>query len=226
MIWESGPWKVELVRMVERSERLYERLWHVPTNEWTSACRDMQIERAVFMSAFIVRKLMDSGKLSFQVETCTIEATTHQPRDERIPDSITWEKIDRYYDLDSKQTTEVRFRDLLNWIIHTYVFVEHVESDHAGGVRTIGFYCNSDRTRGRELLYVFWNAYKRALWRVANDDVVEICQIRDALGNEAILRSAVPLTPEARAEWHSRHQETMEEYMNRWYAYYGSPDRP
>ncbi len=100
----------------------------------------MQIERAVFMSAFIVRKLMDSGKLSFQVETCTIEATTHQPRDERIPDSITWEKIDRYYDLDSKQTTEVRFRDLLNWIIHTYVFVEHVESDHAGGVRTIGFY--------------------------------------------------------------------------------------
>jgi len=87
-------------------------------------------------------------------------------------------------------------------------------------------YCNSDRTRGRELLYVFWNAYKRALWRVANDDVVEICQIRDALGNEAILRSAVPLTPEARAEWHSRHQETMEEYMNRWYAYYGSPDRP
>jgi hypothetical protein len=209
--------------MVERSEYLHDRLFQFAEDDWTRRCRDMQMERAVFLTAFIVRKLMESGKLSLQVETRTIEVMSYPIRDRRLPDSMNWERIERLYDLTKEQAKRVRLRDLLNWIIHTYVWVERAETDHAGGAYFTGFYCNSDRTRGLELLYVPWSAYKRALWAVACDDVVSVLHARDSLGNEVVLRSAVNITPQMSNEWYEKYRETIADFMHRWYDYYGYP---
>ncbi len=45
----------------------------------------------------------------------------------------------------SSSRERVPLRHLTNWIIHSYVFVPEVRSDHAGSSTLTDFYCNSNR---------------------------------------------------------------------------------
>jgi hypothetical protein len=197
MMWESGPWKLELYRLVLRCERQFNQLSRVPRKDWwEDAVQTMQMEKAVFLSAFIVRKLVDSNRLSMQVENCQTQVESFSPRNPSVvPDSMNWEKIDRFYDLDHPQSASVALRELVNWLIHSFTFLIDVRSDHAGGLVPTGFWCNSDRTRRRELVRVGWKDYKELLGRVVHDDVVEISFHQDGLGGYQELRSAVPSSP-------------------------------
>jgi hypothetical protein len=67
-MWESGPWKQELFRTVHRCEREFAALGRLRRpSAWDEAVRGQRAEKAVFLSAFIIRKLMDSDRLSVQV---------------------------------------------------------------------------------------------------------------------------------------------------------------
>ncbi len=95
------------------------------------------------------------------------------------PDSMNWEQLDRFYDLSAGAPERVRLRDLTNWIIHSYVFVPEVRSDHAGSSTLTGFYCNSDRLRADRLLRVAWPDFRTAMQAVAHDDIVDMVTVRD-----------------------------------------------
>jgi hypothetical protein len=197
MMWESGPWKLELYRLVLRCERQYNQLSRVPHKDWwEGAVQTMQMEKAVFLSAFIVRKLIDSNRLSTQVEESQTQVQIHPLLDPAVaPDFMNWEKIETFYDLDHAHVRSVPLRDLVNWLIHSFTFLIEVRSDHAGGSVPTGFWCNSDRTRRRELVRVGWTDYKELLRRVIHDDVVEISFHRDGHGGYVERRSAVHSGP-------------------------------
>jgi hypothetical protein len=151
-MWESGPWKQELFRTIERCEREFAALGRLPRpSAWDAAMRGQRAEKAVFLSAFIIRKLMDSGRLSIQVEDSAVPVLRSSVRaDQGAPDLMNWEQLDRFYDIDNGLKAAVRLRHLTNWIVHSFVFLPEVESDHAGSDRLSAFWCNSDRTRGCE----------------------------------------------------------------------------
>jgi hypothetical protein len=100
----------------------------------------MQMEKAVFLSAFIIRKLIDSNRLSKEVEKSGTPVQIHLLRDpDAAPDSMNWEKIDDFYDLDHAEMRSVPLRELVNWPIHSFTLLIDVQSDHAGGLIPTGF---------------------------------------------------------------------------------------
>jgi hypothetical protein len=141
MMWQSGPWKLELYRLVLGCERKYNKLSRLRNGGWwEDAVQGMQMEKAVFLSAFIVRKLIDSNRLSMQVEEPQTQVQIHALLDPDVaPDSMNWEKIERFYDLDDAHVRSVPLRDLVNWLIHSFTFLIDVRSDQAGGLVPTGF---------------------------------------------------------------------------------------
>jgi hypothetical protein len=199
-MWQSGPWKLELGRLIRRCEDTYVQMSRMREQTWwEDAVQTMQMEKAVFLSAFITRKLVDSERLSMQVEATTLRVEAFLARDPDIaPRPDNWENLDRFYDLDKGHARDVQMRQLVNWIIHSFAFIVEVRSDHASGHVPVAFWCNSDRTRVKEILRVPWVEYKRLLTAVQEDDVVEMQTLRDGKGGHRQLRSNAPLTPQQR----------------------------
>jgi hypothetical protein len=215
VIWESAPWKVDLIRTVDMCESQFSRMSRVKhLSSWAAVVRDQQVEKAVFLSAFIVRKLMDSHRLSAEVEDGEVHVKMFPPGTaERVPDSLNYDRLTDFYDMEKGRRASVPLRQLVNWIIHSYVFVHEVRSDLAGGSLVVGFYFNSDLSRDRQLVRIDWVEYRRVLRDVAKDEVVEIMTLRDGRGREVQLRSAAHLTASQRAAFRRRHQKFIEETM-------------
>ncbi len=153
MIWDSKGWKdellsnaraIEAIRFKRRSER-----------------RSFLLERAMFLSAYIMRKLWEARKLSTAWEDRRVPCIVH-PLKKREPDRLNWHRIDEHFNLESPKADFLTALELCHRLIHSYVFVE-VE-----GVRQSisGFYFASDQTK------------RRGLWFVAIDDMLDL--IREA----------------------------------------------
>lgn len=213
MMWHSGPWKLELIRMVDRCERQFVQMGRLRGQTWwEDAVRMQQVEKMVFLSAFIVRKLADSRVLSVQVEDAQILVESFSLRSPNwVPDSMNWERLDQHYDLAAGRSERVPMRHLVNWIIHSFVFIPEVRSDHAGSELITGFYCNSDRLRNDRVVRVSWESFRGLLDGVARDDVIDVVTVRDGRGREAQLRSSLPIGPAEKAAFYSRHEDFVRE---------------
>lgn len=213
MISDSGPWKQELQRTIDRCEREYQQLSrqrHLP--EWEQRVLNQRAEKAVFLSAFIVRKLADSLRLSVEVEDSNIKVTRYPSRNpEEGPHSTNWDRIHQFYDLDSPRPDRVPVRHLINWIIHSFAFLHEVRSDLAGGAVLEAFYVNSDRTRKKDLLRVGWADYRVLIDEIVSDHVVAIKTYRSPNGDEVQLRSRAPFTAQDMLEFERRHDPFIRE---------------
>lgn len=198
MIWESEPWKQELRRTLARVDQR-RRLEAVrPLRRFQSESRSLLIyEQSLFMSAFIIRKLSDSQRLSFQAERQMVSCSAYPARDRsRLPDSMNWERVDRFYDLDRPSLGRVPLRRLVNLLIHSYVFgiTRNVGLDEYSSRPSpmTDFLVNSDQSR-KELFRIGWHDYRIAAHRIVEDDVIALTTHRDGHGGETALRSAIKL---------------------------------
>jgi hypothetical protein len=123
-----------------------------------------------------------------------------------LPDSLNWDDLPRFYDMNNPRGETVALRHLVNWVIHSFVFIPEARSDHAGSSTLTGFYCNSDRTRGRQVIRVDWVDYHDALSAVARDQVIELRTIRNGRGKEIQLRSNKHLTAEEVQIFYAEHE--------------------
>jgi hypothetical protein len=142
MIWESGPWKDELLanaRVLEQYANSTRR----------SGRRSFRIERAVFLSAYVMRKLWESGKLSSSWQRRKVFCIFHPPKT-RKPDRLSWHRIDEHYRLDISKSDSVTAIEFCHRLIHSYVFIE-VEGP---GKTVVGFFFASDQTKNRGLWFV------------------------------------------------------------------------
>jgi hypothetical protein len=124
---------------------------------------------------------------------------------------MNWEQLDRFYDIANGLDVAVRLRHLTNWIVHSFVFLAEVESDHAGSDRLSAFWCNSDRTRGSEVIRVAWPDYRRAVQLVVDDNVVSAIMLRDGQGSYRQLLSAALITTEQQDAFRQRHASFIDE---------------
>jgi hypothetical protein len=127
------------------------------------------------------------------------------------PHSTNWDRIHQFYDLDSPRPDRVPVRHLINWIIHSFVFLHEVRSDLAGGAVLEAFYVNSDRTRKKDLLRVGWANYRVLIDEIVRDDVVAIRTYRSPNGDEVQLRSRTPFTAQDMLEFERRHDSFIRE---------------
>ena len=139
MIWESGPWKMQLVRDAGRIRRLAKtRLNPDAENEREY----VKIERLIFLTAYSMRKLWEANKLSTSWNDQKLQCSKY-PIKGNIPDSLNWHHIGRHYDLNAGRRDFIRPEEFCDRIIHSFIF-QLVETEQ--GVPD-SIYFASDRMR-------------------------------------------------------------------------------
>lgn len=102
MIWDSVPWKQEIKRRASSLRRRKKQ------KRW-GAASIAKLEQEVFYAAFAVRKLIQSFKVSDEVESITIVAEKYPPTN-KVTDVMNWHQIDELYDLSKKELTDFALR--------------------------------------------------------------------------------------------------------------------
>jgi hypothetical protein len=202
MIWESWPWK----QLLGESElRLLDSLQSVSTAaEDVEDLKAAQLEMHIFNTAYALRKLLDSGKLSFQAEQAAVLCTEYNAKGEAFPDTLTADRVFRFYDFDNPLQRSFAVRDLVNRLIHSCVFLfEYVDENNDA---PFAFVFNSDNTRNK-IWRIEWVDYHHLLSLVAHDDVTDVELQRDGRGLELWLRSNEPITDRLRSEFVSSYQK-------------------
>lgn len=163
MVHESYPWKLDLQRRKryilkhntsEQFEKKFDSTYSI-------------IEKCVFYSAFIIRKLIDcGGKLSDEADRYTLKVKSTRPIKpidilHRWPEenSHDWEKV---------QTFTMNGKDICNWLIHSYIFF--FEFDENGAV--INFCVSSDYDRNKVLYMILISDWVKYMDYISSDDVV------------------------------------------------------
>ena len=141
MIWESAHWKEPLAKDADIIERWAAKTRHTPR-------RYTIMERKIMLSAFVMRKLMHSGKLSTSFADRQIGVAWFPSKSNRITTQNA-HQIDKLYSLDMGRKKPVPVRRLLDQIIHSLAFVLHLAEEDD---RATGFFVNSERDRNKLLL--------------------------------------------------------------------------
>jgi len=142
MIWDSRPWKRELARIIlALQRRKHQKRWLSTSNS--------KLEMEVFYSAYAVRKLLESYKLSDDLELMSVKAEEFPPID-KVADMMNWHRIHELYDLNQPTPRKLSLLDFCNQIIHSFVFIPLFEDTSAN---VVGFYVSSDRQKAKGLFY-------------------------------------------------------------------------
>lgn len=177
MIYESYPWKQDL----QRRKRLIlkyntaERFAQNDDSTYTI------IEKGIFYSAFIIRKLLDcDGKLSDEADRYVIKAKSIKPLI-HIDSLHRWPEEDSH-DWDHEKSVTVSGKDVCNWLIHSYLFFTEFEK----GGAIINFCVSSDYDRNKTLYKISLQSWLEYIDYIATDDIVGLSSHYDEKADDYI----------------------------------------
>ena len=164
MIHESYPWKQDLLRR----KRLI--LKYNCANLLADDSAYTVIEKAVFYSAFIIRKLIDCRvKISDEVDAYTFTLKGFRPR-KNVDVMHRWPDEDSH-DWEHETTACTKLgKAVCNWLIHSHIFFFGVDEDG----KIDSFFVSSDYDRNKMLYRIElkdWIAYMEF---VGNDCIVSM----------------------------------------------------
>jgi hypothetical protein len=162
MIADSWSWKRYVAKCAASLERASTQ------RRWPDAAF-ARVERDILVAAFAVRKLMDSYKLSDEMERANVRCTVY-PALAPLPDYTDRHEVDKYYDLSMPRQRSLSLRNLCNQIVHSYVLFLDVDAGSGLG----GFFVVSERDREQCVRYMAIANMYRLLREVAEDDIVYI----------------------------------------------------
>ncbi len=180
MIWDSIPWKADLLRVADSLERrTAQRRW----SERTS----FLVERDVMNAAYALRKLIEARKVSDELAAETVPAREHTLIGRPVD---VWNRHEFYahYDMEHTQSVQLALADFCNQVIHSWVWMLSVtkEPPHLFD----GIFVSSDRTRRRCVYFLAAAALVRVFRAVADDDIVSIAMLRNARGDMHIMKAS------------------------------------
>lgn len=156
MIWESAPWKNDLLRDADIIER-----W---AKKPTSTKGQILLEKKIFVAAYAMRKLGEGGKLSDSLKTTALKVQSF-PRTDSTLTPLNYHRFEKHFDLAAARPESMRVRVLLNEIIHSRIFVFSVDETET----TIGFLVCSGRNMNDRLLSVPLPDFISFMRRVGNN---------------------------------------------------------
>ncbi|NCB74637.1 MAG: hypothetical protein EOM51_07840 [Clostridia bacterium] len=164
MIFESWEWKKEL------RERMRQFLRYNTKDNFDcdSEKTCFRLERSLLYSAFIIRFLIESEKLSNDADTFSINVTYYLPI-KHINRLHCWIDDDKY-DWGVPKIQTVLGKNICNWLIHSYMF--NFLYEESGSVT--GFFVASDYDRNRALYTVNLKDWLKFVEFVISDDVVSM----------------------------------------------------
>lgn len=170
MIYSSLPWKRDLLRR----KQLFMRYNTVEQFEKDEEAAYTVLEKAVFYSAFIIRKMIDCDvKVSDDVDHYTLQVKKYIPT-KNVTRSNRWAD-NNTYDWNRPNQETVKGKDVCNWLIHSYVFM--FGYNEAGII--VGFFVSSDFDRNKALYYIDIHDWLVYLDFVSSDDIALLEQQYD-----------------------------------------------
>jgi hypothetical protein len=163
MIFESFPWKQEIERLLKSL-----RKWSSKPN---SERAEFYIQRAVFLSAFIVRKLMENRKVTDALRDQSIRCKAYpsfQPVSDRVSTFSGLADVSDDYDLTKPEDVTLSCFDLMSEIMHSYVF-RIVIDDQTNSM--LSFLANSYNRRDNRLLEIDLQRFENILIDAIQDRV-------------------------------------------------------
>ena len=125
------------------------------------------IEKAIFYSAFIIRKLIDcGGKLSDEAENYSMKAFSVRPL-KHVDILHRWPEEDSH-DWENEQDTTVAGKNVCNWLIHSFMFFFAFNED---GI-VDSFCVTSDYDRNKILYRIPLKAWLAYIDYIVTDDIV------------------------------------------------------
>ena len=144
MIWDSVIWKQELARDLRRMRRRLQQFEPLDSEDAFERF-SVALDRFIFTSAFIVRKLSEAHKLSDELEATPLPVSRYPRIDPDYPiHFMNWRRLEQFYDLETHERVEILPGRLCNLLIHSFVFLPTMD-EHEESFETILF--NSDHTR-------------------------------------------------------------------------------
>jgi hypothetical protein len=156
MIWESAPWKEQLVRDAARLRRLGRTKLRGTDGETAF----FQLERLVFLAAYSMRKLWESGKLSSNWNHQRMACQRFPIKDD-VPDTMNWHQIERHYDMGKSADVKMKPEEFCDRIVHSFIFAPVIGNDEA----ISSFFFSSDTMR------------RQAVWLIHLDVVAGIMKV-------------------------------------------------
>jgi hypothetical protein len=130
----------------------------------------VRLERFVFWSAFVIRKLAEARKLSDEFEAERFRVTVFSRIDpDDLQDFMNADKIDRFYDLGQPKSRTVAPLWITSQFIHSFVYMPEAEDGPP-----LGLYFNSDRSRRHSLFHIEWAEFEKLIRAVVDDGVVSM----------------------------------------------------
>jgi hypothetical protein len=163
MIFVSFPWKREIERHLQSL-----RKWASKPN---SQRAEFYIQRAVFLSAFIVRKLMENRKVTDALRDQSIRCKAYppfRPVSDRVSTFSGLADVSDDYDLTKAEDVTLSGFDLMSEIMHSYVF-RIVIDDQTNSM--VAFLVNSYSRRDSRLLEVDLQRFESILADTIRDSV-------------------------------------------------------
>lgn len=165
MIFESLPWKQDLQRRKNLIIKYNTAKHFEENNEATYTV----IEKAIFYSAFIIRKLIDcGGKLSDEAENYSLKAFSVQPI-KPVNLLNRWPEEDSH-DWGNEKEAAVAGKNVCNWLIHSYMFFVVFNDDNI----IDSFSVTSDFDRNKILYRIPLNAWIAYMDYIVTDDIVSM----------------------------------------------------
>jgi len=180
MIHESYPWKKEL-------RRLNRALTKTGNEALGEDFTDYKIEKPLLQSAIIVRRLIESWKVTdaTRAQKFTVERFPSRPDRKGALMRLTMQgDIDKEFDLTSGTSDSMDAWNITSELIHSgFINWEVDEAD-----RFVAIYLASIRNQASRLLRIPLSTYISMLEAIANDDVLQVVK---RVGNDGKLHVTI-----------------------------------
>lgn len=232
---DDGPrFKQLLYRAVKRFD-LDMASWPWPPDVgeegWTDywECRFADV---LFRVGLGVKRLIESGKLSTEVQARPINAVFFPLLGDRYPNKINYPHIDRFYNLNDGRSVQLPLIALSNVIVHSFVLVPSFSLRGVEGLRLKEFFLASDRGRRQGVHLITWRDFIHDLvYPVASDNVISSFGLRLPNGESLDIPQSSYATnaadrQRAIALYRSLsrgNEKAYDEFLAKWRAAYGEP---
>lgn len=171
MIIESYVWKDVLKRDLRTTKKRIDKISAFTDPDEVERSY-AALEKFVFSSAFVIRKLSESVKLSDELESVPIKVEAFARMNHDRPANLfTRFDFEGCYDFTNKESSKLTLRSLCNFLIHSFVFA--IEGTSRGlSPRYLLF--NSDRIKEKFIYRLSLARYFRLIEAVIQDDIIEM----------------------------------------------------
>lgn len=173
MVYESCYWKDDLRSYATELKNI--SICTTLNDEY----RDYRLEKALLLSAFTVRLLLDANKLSDSFDSRNLKVDYYSARRDAQKNISPLDKrfIDeRYFDLTESTSSSISIKQLTNQLIHSAVVLMFSYDDTN---RVIGFFVVSDKDYEKRLCYCSLKEWINVVEAVADDDVAYALMHKD-----------------------------------------------